>query len=299
MRNLAGLIAVAAVTVATAAAGQFVSKYQSIDELPEADRPVFRREYTAFKDVMARISRENQRIAREMPEYEYARQKLDKATRRSDSLMYQHTAERDYYKQKGPRAYSDYDLWLTLQRMPVEHQVAAELLGAPSTRRYVDEFALFQFQAIACGKRPPPEDWDLAEGILPKDRAGLSPAEAGRLWVEWARLRAERARPALQRLEASVKPHKGLKTWAAELAGVRAVRPYYDYYVQIHRPQELTDATKESGRSAARLSRLWPGWQQPLHEAEYTLNPPFTKAQQDAVTKVQQDAMEPRRDAAR
>ncbi|MHC5538417.1 hypothetical protein ACYOEI_09330 [Singulisphaera rosea] len=258
-----------ALVITTSAAGEDTPKYRSLDELPKEDREVFEKNLAKYEDAEARKDTEYRRIAAKMPLLDRAREQVAELKSLTELLGQPIGVKRSEYQMCGETALRDYSSWIAIHHAIARNRVGAALLADPGTRDYVNEPARSELNAVLSGTRPQPQDWDLTEGLLPKGVTELGADEAGRIYLDWYRRKAERIAPESEKLARAMGLSRDIEDAAVAYAEAGASEFYFSTYVQLHKPRELEKAEGDSIRADTELSKLWPGWAEVLRLGLY------------------------------
>lgn len=241
-------------------------KYTSVEQIPEELRGQFQAGYKEFKQAMSDFAELQRKSALELPVYEFARERMSESQRIADGFNEARRTDLERFKQKGDEVFRDFKKWLALYESVVARDVCAELLQDPRSRVIVGEAALQAFEAegINSGK------WAEVQAMFPGSNEQLTADRAAEIWVEWLRRKAKANETKLADLESSLKVSDATKATALLWMRTQVSVPYFELYISRHTPEALEEAERKAAAISGDLSRIWPGWQQVLKEAEYT-----------------------------
>jgi hypothetical protein len=241
-------------------------KYTSVEQIPAELRGEFQAGYKEFKQAMSEFAELQRKSAVELPLYEFARQRIDESQRIADGFNEARRTDLERFKQQGDEVFRDFKKWLSLYEGVVARDIGIELLQDPRSRVILGEAALQAFDAegIQSGK------WADVQAMFPDTKEELTVERAAEIWVEWLRGKAAANEQKLAKLESSLKLSDANKATALLWMRNQVSVPYFELYVSRHTPDALEEAERKAAAISGNLSKIWPGWQQVLKEAEYT-----------------------------
>ena len=263
------IFAISVSLTASIAIAQQPPQYSSVEDLPADVRGAFQSGYREFKQAMTDFAELQKKAAVEAPVYEFAKQKIEQAQRVGDGINAARRVDWAHFQQQGSEVQKNYKTWLGLYESVVAYDSCKDLIQDPSGREIVGEAALkaFETEGVDSGK------WSLVQSLFPSNPRELTAARAADIWVEWLRLQSISQQTKLEELGTALNLTEAQRASALLWLQTQVVMPYLELYVSNHTPESLTNAERKAAAISVELTKIWPGWQKVLKEAEYSAFP--------------------------